>query len=129
MKESDILRKLDGLTIDQHMAVASGDFDGYLVDIDPELVIELITEAIATAPIGDWQWLQTCLIARDDMSIGSAVRECCKGALSAWEKEFYELVGYVQDHEHERPPREQTDMIELLIGIIIAAFLASLLEE
>ena len=103
MNESDILRKLDGLTIDQHMAVASGDFDGYLVDIDPELVMELITEAIATAPIGEWQWLQTCLIARDDMSIGSAVRECCKGALVAWEKEFYELVGYVQDHEHERP--------------------------
>ena len=103
VKESEILRKLDGLTIDQRMAVASGDFDGYLVDVDPELVMELITEAIATAPIGEWQWLQTCLIARDDMSIGSAVRECCKEALAAWEKEFRELVGYVQDHEHERP--------------------------
>ena len=74
MNESDILRKLDGPTIDQHMAVASGDFDGYLVDVYPELVMELMTEAIATAPIGEWQWLQTCLIARIQLHLATASR-------------------------------------------------------
>lgn len=96
MNRHEALNAFDALSEAGKEAVRRGTLADYLLAMDPETLVEQITQEIATAGPDTWKHLQACYARRDMLGIGMAVIYACANLRATYEAERAELSGWIQ---------------------------------